>query len=261
VDRAASNPLDFTGRVVLVTGGTRGVGRGIAEAFLEHGAKVVVCARHDPEVLPAAGGARASFVAADVRRAEDAASVVQAAVERLGRLDVLVNNAGGSPAVAAAEASAKFVTSVVSLNLLAPFFCAQAANAVMQDQDGGGVVLNIASVSALRPSPGTAAYGAAKAGLVNLTRTLAVEWAPKVRVNCVVAGLIATEAGAGHYGGEAGLAAVAASVPLGRMGTPRDVAGVCLLLASPLAGYVTGAAVEAHGGGERPAYLSALEGA
>jgi NAD(P)-dependent dehydrogenase (short-subunit alcohol dehydrogenase family) len=153
------------------------------------------------------------------------------------------------------------VTSVVSLNLLAPFFCAQAANAVMQDQDGGGVVLNIASVSALRPSPGTAAYGAAKAGLVNLTRTLAVEWAPKVRVNCVVAGLIATEAGAGHYGGEAGLAAVAASVPLGRMGTPRDVAGVCLLLASPLAGYVTGAAVEAHGGGEQPAYLSALEGA
>lgn len=260
MDGAAGNPLDFTGRVAVVTGGTRGVGRGIAEAFLSAGADVVVCARHAPDTLPESEGAAASFVTADVRRAEDAAAVVEAAVQRHGRLDVLVNNAGGAPVVAAAEASAKFVTSVVSLNLLAPFFCAQAANAVMQRQEHGGGVINIASVSALRPSPGSAAYGAAKAGLVNLTRTLAVEWAPKVRVNCVVAGLVATESGAGHYGGESGMAAVAATVPLGRMGTPGDVAGVCLMLASPLAGYVTGAAIEAHGGGERPAYLTALDG-
>ena len=116
-------------------------------------------------------------------------------------------------------------------------------------------------MSGLRPSPGTAAYGAAKAGLINLTRTLAVEWAPKVRVNCVVAGMIATEAAEDHYGGAAGLAAVAATVPLGRMGTPDDVAGACLFLASPLASYVSGAALEVHGGGEGPAFLAALRGA
>ena len=118
--------------------------------------------------------------------------------------------------------------------------------------------MNMASVSGLRPSPGSAAYGAAKAGLINLTRTLAMEWAPKVRVNCIVAGMIATEAADDHYGGPVGLAAVAATVPLGRMGTPADIAGVCLFLASPLASYVTGAALEAHGGGEWPPFLAAV---
>lgn len=257
--RSAGDPLDFSGRVVVVTGGTRGVGRGIAEAFLGAGADVVVCARHAPSALPERNGATASFVAADVRRAEEASAVMEAATERHGQLDVLVNNAGGSPTVASAEASPNFFTSVVALNLLAPFFCAQAANAVMQRRRQGGAIVNVASVSGLRPSPGTAAYGAAKAGLINLTRTLAVEWGPRVRVNCVVAGLLATEAAADHYGGEDGLAAVAATVPAGRMGTPEDVAGVCLFLASPLAAYVSGAAVEAHGGGEWPAYLTALQ--
>ncbi len=251
-------PLDFTGRVVVVTGGTRGIGRAVARAFLDAGAEVVVCGRHAPESLAQGGGREATFVAADVRQAEQARGVVEQAVERHNRLDVLVNNAGGSPSIPAADASPSFVTSVVTLNLLAPFFCAQAANAVMQGQDEGGSIVNVASVSALRPSPGAAAYGAAKAGLVNLTKTLAVEWAPRVRVNCVVAGLVLTETGADHYGGPAGLERVAASVPLGRLGTPEDVAGVCLFLASPLAGYVSGAAVEAHGGGERPAYLDAL---
>jgi len=253
-------PLDFTGRVVVVTGGTRGIGRAIAQAFLGAGAEVVVCGRHAPAELPGTQGRSASFVEADVRQAEQASSMVEQARSRHGRLDVLVNNAGGSPAVPAAESSASFFTAVVSLNLLAPFFCAQAANAVMQDQQDGGSIVNIASVSGLRASPGTAAYGAAKAGLVNLTRTLAVEWAPRVRVNCVVAGLVATEASTDHYGGPGGVARVAATVPAGRLGTPDDVAGVCLFLASPLAGYVSGAAVETHGGGERPAFLDAASG-
>ncbi len=262
------HPLDFGGQVVLVTGGGRGIGRGIAEAFLDAGAEVMVCGRTAPanDALPvsrdASGASRqAGFVVADLRDPDQATVVVDATVDRFGRLDVLVNNAGGSPSADAATASPRFSASIVNLNLLAPLFCAQAANAVMQAQEEGGSIVNIASVSGLRPSPGTAAYGAAKAGLLSLTQSLAVEWAPKVRVNALSAGLVATEAADDHYGGAAGMAAVAATVPLGRFGTPGDMAGICLFLASPLAAYVTGANVVAHGGGERPAYLTAAEAA
>jgi NAD(P)-dependent dehydrogenase (short-subunit alcohol dehydrogenase family) len=171
----------------------------------------------------------------------------------------LVNNAGGSPQVEAAVASPRFLASIVALNLLAPMYCAQAANSVMQGQDDGGSIVNISSVSGIRPSPGTAAYGAAKAGLIHLTQTLAVEWAPQVRVNSLSGGLIATEGADDHYGGPEGMAAAAATVPLGRFGTPADMAGMCLFLSSPLAGYVTGANLVANGGGERPAFLTAVE--
>jgi NAD(P)-dependent dehydrogenase (short-subunit alcohol dehydrogenase family) len=258
--------FDFGGRVVVVTGGGRGVGLAITLAFLSSGAEVVVCGRHRPvpSDLPRVQGPggeerAATFVEADVREADQARGVVEAAVAGFGRLDVLVNNAGGSPHAMAAEATPRFVASVVALNLLAPFYCAQAANEIFQRAAGGSIV-NVGSVSGLRPSPGTAAYGAAKAGLVNLTESLAVEWAPKVRVNCVSAGLLDTGAGPEHYGGPDGLARVAATVPLGRMGTPADVAGLCLFLASPLADYVTGANLVAHGGGEWPAFLRAAQG-
>ncbi|MGH9018436.1 MAG: SDR family oxidoreductase, partial [Acidimicrobiales bacterium] len=209
--------------------------------------------------LPESGGRRAVFVTADVRDAEQAAHLVAQAVARFGRLDLLVNNAGGAPSVPAADASARFISQVIALNLIAPFYCAQAANRVMQEQADGGAVVNIASVSGRRPSPGSAAYGAAKAGLINLTRTLAMEWAPLVRVNCIVAGMIATEAADDHYGGPAGLAAVAATVPLRRLGTPGDIAGICLFLGSPLTGFLSGSAVEADGGGEWPPFLAAVE--
>jgi NAD(P)-dependent dehydrogenase (short-subunit alcohol dehydrogenase family) len=263
VDPDLAAALDFTGKVVVVTGGARGVGRGITEAFLAAGAEVAICGRREPalEELPGSGGRRALFLTADVRDADQASSVITTTAQRLGRVDVLVNNAGGSPALPSAVASAHFVAQVVALNLLAPMYCSQAANAVMQEAPGGGSIVNIGSVSGLRPSPGTAAYGAAKAGLINLSRSLAVEWAPKVRVNCVVAGMIATEAAEDHYGGAAGLAAVAGTVPMGRMGTPGDVARACLFLASPLASYVSGAALEVHGGGEEPSFLNALRGA
>ena len=114
--------------------------------------------------------------------------VVARAMDEYGRLDVLVNNAGGSPPVDAATASPRFSTSIIALNLVAPLVFSQRVNAVMQKQAEGGSIVNIASVSGLRPSPGTAAYGAAKAGLLNLTESLAVEWAPKVRVNAIAAG-------------------------------------------------------------------------
>jgi NAD(P)-dependent dehydrogenase (short-subunit alcohol dehydrogenase family) len=120
----------------------------------------------------------------------------------------------------------------------------------MQAQDEGGVIVNITSVSALRPSPGAALYGAAKAGLLNLSETLALEWAPKVRVNCVSAGMIATEDVATQYGDEAAVERVSATVPLGRMGTPADIAEAVCFLASPAGAFLDAANLVVHGGGE-----------
>ena len=253
-----TNPLDMSGRVVIVTGGSKGVGRGITSTFLAAGADVIICGRTAPDTLPRAAGKQAVFIAADVRQIADIDAVVAATVERFGHLDVLVNNAGGSPVADAATASPRFSESILRLNLIAPLNFAQRANAVMQTQDVVGTIINITSVSGTRPSPGTAAYGAAKAGLLNLTQTLAVEWAPRVRVNAVTAGMIRTEQAHLHYGDDAGIAAVAATVPLGRLGEPSDVADACLFLASPLARYISGASLVVHGGGERPAYLVAL---
>lgn len=249
-----SSSFDLDGRVALVTGGTRGIGRGITDRLLDAGAHVAVCGRQAPDDLPDG----VTFHAADVRDPEAVDALVAAVVGAHGRLDIAVNNAGGSPAADAATASPRFSTAIVTLNLLAPLFVAQAANRVMQAQDEGGAIVNIGSVSGLRPSPGTAAYGAAKAGLVNLTQTLAVEWAPKVRVNTVSAGLIATEAAGDHYGDAEAVARVAATVPLGRMGTATDVADAVVFLASSASAYVSGANLVVHGGGERPAYLGAI---
>ncbi len=247
--------LDMTGRVVLVTGGSRGVGRGITDTFAGAGASVAVCGRTEPE--HGLGGA--AFFAADVRDPDQVRRLVDEVVGRFGRLDVVVNNAGGSPSTPTATASPRFSAAIVTLNLLAPLYVSQAANTVMQQQDTGGLIINISSVSGMRPTPGTAAYGAAKAGLINLTATLAVEWAPRVRVNCITAGLVRTEQSHLHYGDEAGIAAVAATIPAGRLAEPADVGAVCLLLASPLAGYITGSNIVAHGGGEIPAYLDAAK--
>ncbi|HSN83310.1 MAG TPA: SDR family oxidoreductase [Polyangiales bacterium] len=252
-----SHSLDFTDRAVLVTGGSRGIGRGIAEAFLDAGAEVFVCGRREPYELPSAGHKRASFVVADVRDADQVERMVEEVHDRLGRLDVLINNAGGAPYAEAATASPRFSEKVIQLNLVAALHCAQQANRIMQNQESGGSIINIASVSGVRPSPGTAAYGAAKAGLINLTGTLAIEWAPKVRVNAISAGLIRTEQAHLHYGDDAGMAQVAETVPLRRLGSPEDIASACLYLASPLASYVSGANLLLHGGGETPAFLSA----
>ena len=249
--------FDYSGKVVLVTGGTKGVGRGIALGFLQAGANVAVCARNPAGAPIAYDGREAAFVAANVRKPDEVAALVSNVVSRFGRLDVLVNNAGGAPPADAATASPRFAASIIDLNLTAALTCAQAANGVMQRQ-GGGSIVNVASVSGVRASPGTAAYGAAKAGLLSLTSSLAVEWAPHVRVNAIVAGMIRTEQSALHYGDEDGVAAAAASVPLGRLGEPSDVANLCLFLSSPLASYVSGAHVLLHGGGERPAFLSAV---
>jgi NAD(P)-dependent dehydrogenase (short-subunit alcohol dehydrogenase family) len=248
--------LDFSGRTVLVTGGGKGVGRGISERFLDAGAEVVICGRNEPDTLPEGGGRKARFVATDVREIEQLQSLVAGIVADSGRLDVLINNAGGAPEAAAATASPRFHEKIIGLNLLAPIHLSQFTNTVMQRQDEGGAIVNITSVSGRRPSPGTAAYGAAKAGVVSWTQSVAVEWAPKVRVNTVSAGLILTEQAEQHFGKGDLLKRVEATVPLGRLATPREIGDVCAYLASPMAAYVTGADLLVHGGGEWPAFYA-----
>lgn len=250
---------NFDQRVVLVTGGTKGIGRGIAEGFLAAGATVVVCARSTPETLPAAGGRSASFLPCDVRDADALTVLMDLIVQQHGQLDVLIHNAGGSPSVEAATVSPRFHEGVIRLNFTAALHTAQAANRVMQQQAQGGVIVLIGSVSALRPSPGTAAYGAAKAAVLSLTSSLAVEWAPKVRVVAVSPGLVRTEQSDMHYGDAAGIAAVAATIPAGRLAEPADVAAACLFVASSHASYLSGTNLLLHGGGEKPAFLDAAQ--
>jgi NAD(P)-dependent dehydrogenase (short-subunit alcohol dehydrogenase family) len=254
VTRAEGDPefnLGLAGRVVLVTGGVRGVGAGISAVFAEQGATVVTCARRAVEGLPY------EFHACDVRDEDAVARLIDAIGERHGRLDVLVNNAGGSPYVLAADATHAFHRKIIELNLLGTLLVSQRANALMQQQPNGGSIVNISSVSGRRPSPGTAAYGAAKAGVENLTATLAVEWAPKVRMNAVVGGMVETEQAELFYGDAESIARVAATVPLGRLAQPADIGWAAAFLASDLASYISGTTMAVHGGGEPPPYLAA----
>lgn len=246
-------PLNFglAGRVVLVTGGVRGVGAGISAVFAAQGATVVTCARRAVEGLPY------EFHSCDVRDADSVAEMVATVVDRHGRLDVVVNNAGGSPYALAADASPKFHEKIIALNLLGMLHVSQRANAVMQNQPDGGAIVSISSVSGRRPTPGTAAYGAAKAGVESLTQTLAVEWAPKVRVNALAVGMVETEQVELFYGDAESQAAVAATVPLGRLAKPAEIGWAAAFLASDAASYISGTTMAVHGGGEPPPYLSA----
>jgi NAD(P)-dependent dehydrogenase (short-subunit alcohol dehydrogenase family) len=248
--------VDLSERVALVTGGTRGVGAGIARAFLEAGARVVVCARRPPE-KPDDG---TDFLPVDLRDPEATAAALRRIGEEYGRLDILVNNAGGSPHRLLGDADAVRHARVVELNLIAPLNASLAAYELMHRQQHGGAVIMIGSVSGTRPSPGAAAYGAAKAGLDNLARTMAVEWAPaRIRVNTVVLGMVRTELSHLHYGDDDNIAAIGRTVPLGRLAEPEEVGDACVFLASDRARYISGASLAVHGGGERPAYQGAKE--
>ncbi|MFC6010000.1 SDR family oxidoreductase [Nocardia lasii] len=249
--------IDLSGQIVLVTGGVRGVGIGITRRFLAAGATVLTCARRPPDEPITVGERGAEHHTCDVREVEAVAAMFARIIADHGRIDHVVNNAGGAPFAMADTASPRFHAKIVELNLLAPLLISQHANAQMQQQDTGGSIVMITSVSGHRPSPGTAAYGAAKAGLDNLAASLAVEWAPKVRLNSVVVGPALTELAHLHYGDTEATAAVARTVPLGRLATPTDVGNAALFLTSPLATHISGATLLVHGAGERPAYLDA----
>lgn len=247
--------IRLDGQVAIVTGGTRGLGRVIAARLAAAGCLVTVCGRSAPESLPDG----VIFVPCDIRDAENAKALIDGVVKDRGRLDILVNNAGGSPEARLDAASPRFVDAIMRLNLLGPIYLSQAAYEPLKAS--GGTVINIASVSGARASPGTSIYGAAKAGLLNLTQSLAQEWGPDgIRVNAIIVGLATTEQAEATYGNAAAQARVAASLPLGRMAEGDDVADAALYLASPLAAYVSGARLQVDGGGERPVFLDLVKG-
>lgn len=245
--------IDMADKVVLVTGGARGVGDGIVGAFLEAGAEVEICGRTAPASLREVEGRRPHFESVDVRDANQVSSWVQGIAGRRGRIDVVVNNAGGAPFADFAGASPRFHARITDLNFMSAVYVGLATYPLLKETNGG--FLNISSISARRPSPGTAVYGAAKAALESLTASLAVEWAPEVRVNAISCGLVATPGSTDHYGDEEQFAKVAATIPRGVFATPREIGNACLLLASPLASHVTGAVLNVDGGGEWPAFL------
>jgi len=234
-------------KVVLVTGGTRGIGAAIAAALATEGYAVAVCGRKAPMDCPHA------YFSVDVRDPDACAALISQVCEKLGRLDVLVNNAGSSPPSDSATVSPRSSEKVVQLNLLAPLWLSQQANAVMQAQSTGGVIINIASIAGMQAAPTVAAYGAAKAGLLNLTQTHALEWAPKVRVAAISPGLVATELALEYFGDQA------PSTPMGRLATPEDVAAACVWLASDGAAFVNGTNIVLDGGGDWPAFLRPRE--
>jgi 3-oxoacyl-[acyl-carrier protein] reductase len=239
-------------RVALVTGGSRGIGAGVAQALAVAGAAVAVCARNGDAAAAAAAdisarGGRAFGVAADVSRAADAERIVAACVERFGRLDILVNNAGITRDGLVLRMKDEDWRHVLAVNLDGAFYCSRAALRAILKQRGTGRIVNIGSVVAATGNPGQANYVTSKAGLVGLTKALAKEVASRgVTVNAVAPGFVETDMTAGLP--DAVKEAYRAQIPLGRFGTTADVAATVVFLASDAASYITGQVIHVNGG-------------
>ncbi len=240
------------GRVALVTGATRGLGFAIASALAEAGATVVVSSRKlesceaAAEAITAATGVTAVPLALHVGRWDTIEPAIDEVYARLGRLDILVNNAGIAPLSPSLEdVSESLFDKTIEVNLKGPFRLMAVAGARMAAA-GGGSIVNISSIGSVRPSPPEAMYAAAKNGLNALTMAFAQEYAPHVRVNCVMPGAFATDM-AGEWDEEF-VGKIVDRLPAGRLGRPDEVTGMVVHLAGDGAGYTTGALIPIDGG-------------
>ena len=255
--------FDLSGKTIVVTGGGQGIGRGIVQSVAEAGADVVVAGRTAATLEESAAAAREHGVQAwplvsDITRPGDIDRIVAAALEHNGRIDCWVNNAGSArnedvgPLIDTREDQ---WDAVVDLNLKWTFFCCQAAARVMRDQGGGGSIINISSRSGSQPCPMTGQYGAAKAGVENLTATMAVEWGHHgIRVNAVAPGVVATpeHLESGSMQTEGRRRRQIESVPLRRLGRVEDIGPLCVFLASDESSWITGDVIQVTGGSRIP---------
>jgi NAD(P)-dependent dehydrogenase (short-subunit alcohol dehydrogenase family) len=240
----------LNGRTALVTGSSRGIGLAVARALAAAGARVVVNSR-DPDAVRAAAeqvGNGAVGIAADLGSPAGAAALVGGALEALGSLDILVNNAGMAMAAESIELSAANWQRTIDVDLSAVFYCAQAAGRHMLAR-GAGAIVNISSIQAFTPLARRVAYAASKAGVIGVTKALAVEWAPAVRVNAVAPGYVATQMVEELVlSGRVNAEAIAARTPMRRMAQPEEIAAAVVFLASDAAGYITGETLMVDGG-------------
>ncbi len=251
----ASDPshlFDLTDRVAVVTGGSRGLGREMVRAFARSGAHVVIASRKAESCerlakdVSAETGREALAVPFHAGRWEDCDRLASQAWEHFGRVDVLVNNAGMSPLYPSlAELTEELYDKVLSVNLKGPFRLSSLLGTRMAEA-GGGSIINVSSVAAVQPSPIEVPYGAAKAGLHNMTLSMARAFAPKVRVNCIMPGPFLTDISKAWS--QEMIEGLEKSVPLGRGGEPGEVVGAALYLASDASSYTTGAILKIDGG-------------
>jgi NAD(P)-dependent dehydrogenase (short-subunit alcohol dehydrogenase family) len=253
--------LSLAGKVAIVTGAGRGLGRAIAEALASAGAKVVIAERKEEAAREAeqsirGRGGEALAAVCDVRDGSQVSAMVERAVRELGGVDVLVNNAGGiylgrdrAPSMPFLDMTERDWDDSYALNLKSVFHCTSAAGKAMVAQGRGGSIVNIASSEALRAAPNFAPYAAYKAAIVNFTRTLALELAQhNIRVNCIAPDAVPSEGLSKRFPELASDDAYRHHVPLARAGRPDEVAGVALFLASDLSSFVTGVTIPVEGG-------------
>lgn len=246
---------DLTDQVAVVTGGSRGIGLAIAEAYANAGAHVVPTSRTREDVEAAVEtvrehGRESLVVPTDVADYDQVEALFEAVDEAFGRLDVLVNNAGINPVAGMGrpgDADPDAFDTTVDVNLRGAFACARAAEDRLH-ADGGGAVVNIASVSGLVGTPRQHPYTASKHGLVGLTKSLALDWAPDVRVNAVAPGYVSTELTEDLEANEALYESIVGRTPMGRFADPEEVAGAALFLASDMASFMTGSCLVVDGG-------------
>ena len=255
---AAGSRFDLSGRIALVTGASRGIGSAIAEALAEQGAKVVLSSRKQEGLDVEAArinerfAGRAEGVAAHAGRQEDLERLVTTVMERHGRIDILVNNAATNPyfgPMMNMEMPAWDKT--FEVNLRGVFFLTKLVYEASMEANGGTIV-NIASIGGLRPGFGLGAYNVTKAGVIMLTRQLAREIGSKVRVNAIAPGLIKTRFAEALWGNEELLKRVLESNPMGRIGSPEEIAGAVVFLVSDAASYINGEVIVIDGGGGEP---------